>query len=369
MNYLINKNNLKKIFSAGEKVKNTTTEKFVTTKELAEELHVSVPIIRNIAKELFNPEKALFRVVNGGKSLVFNYEQATAIKLKLRTRNNLKETFLAREKVMTVREVAEAMGVSYDTVNNSVKRLFPQAVKNGVKTFLNEEQVACISKELKNNTDVQKQIDKQDNFMTIRNIADIFNISYSSVYRVIEKLFPNKMKNGEVTKLNEKEVALISKELKGDYHIAQKTFSAGEKVKNTTTELEVLSNALSAFNALQDLYNQKEAEYKNIIAEKQAILDRITNGKGCYSMSQTAKALKLPYGNITLFEKLRSMQILNLDNTPKQEQINNGNFKIVVKYINEKVGNKTVTLTTGKGLVYLAKKFNTEIDESVKADA
>jgi phage antirepressor YoqD-like protein len=76
----------------------------------------------------------------------------------------------------------------------------------------------------------------------------------------------------------------------------------------------------------------------------------------------------LPYGNIKLFEKLRAMQILNLDNSPKQEHINNGNFKVVVKFINEKVGNKSVTLTTSKGLVYLAKKFNTEIDKNVLPD-
>lgn len=214
-------------------VKNTTTEKFVTTKELANILNVDVRTIQMIAKKILDPTKVLSRVINGGVSKVFNEQQATVIKQEIQKHHNLKS----------------------------------------------------------------RQID------------------------------------------------------------------------NVSTELEVLSNALSAFNALQDLYNQKEAEYKNIIAEKQAILDRITNGKDCYSMSQTAKALKLPYGNITLFEKLRSMQILNLDNTPKQEQINNGNFKVVVKYINEKVGNKTVTLTTGKGLVYLAKKFNTEIDESIKADA
>ena len=55
-------------------------------------------------------------------------------------------------------------------------------------------------------------------------------------------------------------------------------------------------------------------------------LNRISDGSGCFSMNQTAKALKLPYGN------------------------------------------KIVTLVTGKGLVYLAGLFNTEIDESVKAD-
>lgn len=164
---------------------------------------------------------------------------------------------------MTVREVAEAMGVSKDTVLNCIKRIMPNILQHGKTTYLDEKEVAFISKELKNNTDVQKQIDKQDNFMTIRGIADIFNISYSSVYRVIEKLFPNKMKNGEVTKLNEKEVALISKELKGDYHIAQKTFSAGEKVKNTTTELEVLSNALLSYNAYEMKIHRTVEYYKS----------------------------------------------------------------------------------------------------------
>ena len=56
---------------------------------------------------------------------------------------------------------------------------------------------------------------------------------------------------------------------------------------------------------------------------------------------------------------------MNSDNTPKQEQINAGRFKVVVKVV-ENVGNRNVTLTTGKGLVYLAKRFNAEIDETVK---
>ena len=62
------------------------------------------------------------------------------------------------------------------------------------------------------------------------------------------------------------------------------------------------------------------------------------------------------------------MEILNENHSPRQEQINAGRFKVIVKHINDYVGNTPVTLTTGKGLVYLAKKFNTEIDESVAAD-
>jgi len=120
---------------------------------------------------------------------------------------------------------------------------------------------------------------------------------------------------------------------------------------------------------LLDAYRDKRIEELTVRAElAESVVNRIADGKGCYTMNQTAKALKLPYGNIKLFEKLRAMQILNLDNSPKQEQINNGNFKVVVKFINEKIGNKPVTLTTSKGLVYLAKKLNTEIDESVLPD-
>jgi hypothetical protein len=88
---------------------------------------------------------------------------------------------LTNEKTMTVKEVAGALGISYDSANNAVKRLFPNIIKNGVQTVLGENQVACISKELKQNTQVTNQM----------------------------------------------------------------TFEAGSKVKNTTTELEVLGNAVN----------------------------------------------------------------------------------------------------------------------------
>lgn len=89
---------------AGSRVKNTTTDKFSTVKELAEELHVSDQTIRNTVKELaknnlqlFDPSKLLWRVVNGGNTLFLNEAQATAIKLKLRERNNLKDNSIVSQ--------------------------------------------------------------------------------------------------------------------------------------------------------------------------------------------------------------------------------------------------------------------------------
>lgn len=55
----------------------------------------------------------------------------------------------APNKVMTVKEVAAAIGVPYPTVARNVRELFPDAVQNGKTTLLNESQVATLSKSLK----------------------------------------------------------------------------------------------------------------------------------------------------------------------------------------------------------------------------
>ena len=194
--------------------------------------------------------------------------------------------------------------------------------------------------------------------MTVKEVASAMGVSYSSVDRAITKLFPDKKQNGKATFLNEYEVSLISKEIKGHHNL----FGI-EKVKNTTTNLEILENYKKANDDFVALLNRmyEEEKQKREIAEK--TLNRIADGKGCFTFNQAAKALKLPYGNKTLFRKLKEQGILN------QEQTNNGNFKVVVKFINENIGNKPVTLITSKGLVYLSKKLNTTIDETVKADA
>ena len=62
------------------------------------------------------------------------------------------------EKVMTVKEVASALGVSKDTILNCIKRILPNKLEHGKTTFLNEREVACISKELKTNCKVTEQL-------------------------------------------------------------------------------------------------------------------------------------------------------------------------------------------------------------------
>lgn len=104
---------------------------------------------------------------------------------------------------MTVRQVAQALGVSRDTVKGSIRRLFPNLMQVGKTTRLTEAQIACISKELKNN----------------------------------------------------------------DFMLSHITDEESSSVINATTEMEVLANVQQAMNQLNMLYQQKLQEARQLQIE------------------------------------------------------------------------------------------------------
>lgn len=66
-----------------------STEKTMTTKELAEVLNVDVKTIQRASAKLFDPSTLMSKVVNGGKSFIFNEAQVTAIKLELQNHSRV----------------------------------------------------------------------------------------------------------------------------------------------------------------------------------------------------------------------------------------------------------------------------------------
>ena len=202
--------------------------------------------------------------------------------------------------------------------------------------------------------------------MTTRELAEILGVSERTIREIaknkgVESTFQTLKTNGgnqSVKVFNEQQATLIKQEIQKHHNLATR------QIDNVTTEQEENQTIADAISILQRRAN----EYKNRAEIAENALSRIANGKDCFSMNQAAKALKLPFGNIKLFEKLRNERILNSDNTPKQEHINAEHFKTIVKFVNDKVGNKSVTLVTGKGLIYLAKKLNAEIDTSIQPD-
>jgi phage antirepressor YoqD-like protein len=205
-------------------------------------------------------------------------------------------------------------------------------------------------------------------FVTTKELAETLGVEKRTINETVQRLLSGNVlshletksvRGGNTWVFNEEQATIIKQEIQKHHNLATRQIDG----VTTDYEMELMTQKVLAYHA------QKAAEYKSRMEIAENALTRIADGRGCYSMNQTAKALKLPYGNIKLYERLRSEGILNADNSPRQEQINAGHFKVVVKHINDKIGNKPVTLTTSKGLVYLARKFDTTIDESVQADA
>jgi DNA-binding Lrp family transcriptional regulator len=63
----------------------------------------------------------------------------------------MNELTMQGDKRMTVREVADVFGVDISTVTKRVRELFPQKVRNGVTTYLDEAEVTRLKMELQHN--------------------------------------------------------------------------------------------------------------------------------------------------------------------------------------------------------------------------
>lgn len=87
------------------------------------------------------------------------------------------------EKFMTVKEVANAMNVSTDTIKNCIRRLFPDLMKNGKTTYLDEFHITCISKELKNNANVLEKLTYEAASQVKNTVTDLEILTKSKICR------------------------------------------------------------------------------------------------------------------------------------------------------------------------------------------
>ncbi len=219
---------------------------------------------------------------------------------------------------------------------------------------------------------------EQKSLMTTKELAKVLGVSERTIRETaknkgVECTFHTLKTNGgnqSVKVFTEEQATIIKMEIQKHHNAGLKVISEGtrqiDKV-STEYEMELMTQKVLAYHA------QKAAEYKARMEIAENALDRIANGKGCFSMGATAKKLHIKIngkelGRNNFIDFLKHENILMENGEPYQNQIQAEHFKTIITFINDKVGNKSVTLTTSKGIVYLAKKFNAEIDESVLSD-
>lgn len=159
-----------------------------------------------------------------------------------------------------------------------------------------------------------------------------------------------------------KEISMIQRTEKGKQ--ARKYFIECEKIAKELLEINPPKRLPQTYSeALRELADVTEE--KQLLLESNAKLqfrsdfvDVCFDADGVFDFSEVAKILKLGYGSITLYKKMRDAGlIMHNDTIPYQKYINNGYFKVVEKLIENGSFKKLITTTfaTQKGIGYIHK--------------
>jgi phage antirepressor YoqD-like protein len=105
---------------------------------------------------------------------------------------------IGTEKTMTVKEVAKALGVSYRFIAEKVKILFPDLVKNGIETKLNEFHVTEIKANIVKNPYLAQSCKAETRLERKRKIADAYRILLEDLEETEKELEAERLKNARL---------------------------------------------------------------------------------------------------------------------------------------------------------------------------
>jgi phage antirepressor YoqD-like protein len=193
-----------------------------------------------------------------------------------------------------------------------------------------------------------------EKLMTVDELSEIFSVHKTTILKYINKSFPDKIKSGIKTFLNEKEVTIIKLELQQNQHLSQSSTLPKTELEENLL-IQQAQNLLS--QRITRLQKQVESQQLQIEADKPKVEfhDQVLDASGLLNIGETAKSLGLDYGRNTMFKVLREMKIF-FKREPYQKYINQGYFEVKATENNGFVQKQA--FTTPKGLEWLQKKFS-----------
>lgn len=202
-----------------------------------------------------------------------------------------------------------------------------------------------------------------EKLMTTKEVAEVLKTTKDVVLANAKKCLPNKViEPYKATFWNQAEITVLIDYMK-QHTSNNRSVEFNSTLSEIKTELTPALKIKKAFDLMQEGYEEELAILRNKLEEQKADVEFSqtiqADETSCFSMAQVSQELKLPYGNITLFKKLRELKLLKENNTPYQQYADMGLFKVYPKVINNGETTKTilVTLVTQKGVAYINKKL------------
>ena len=154
-----------------------------------------------------------------------------------------------------------------------------------------------------------------------------------------------------------KEISMLQRSEKGKE--ARQYFIACEKKLREVSVPKTYAEALLEAGRLA-----LEVETKNkqieLMAPKAEFIDQVTGSKDCFDMADVAKVCNLGVGRNILFKFLRDSKILRENNTPYQQFIDSGHFRVIESKFNKPDGSVCINLKTvvyQKGIDFIIKRY------------
>ena len=185
-----------------------------------------------------------------------------------------------------------------------------------------------------------------ERMMTVKEVAEILGVTPEAIKKHIREMFPEIIRDGKTTYLNEYHVTRIKKRM-----------IPTTQVVSSVTDLD---KAETIAKAWKYIIEEVEMLRKQAKEQKPAVdfYKAVTDSRDAIEMSQVAKVLELGYGRSILFRKLRELNILRYNNEPYQTFIDAGYFRIIENKWTTQDGEIKISIKTlvyQKGIEYIRK--------------
>ena len=185
--------------------------------------------------------------------------------------------------------------------------------------------------------------------MTVREVAEALGCSHDAITKHAKELYPNLMRNGVATYLNEEQVTAIKQKMRPT-----------TKVVGAMTDLEAGMMAARVIEHYQARYEREqkarvEAERNVARLESKAEADRpkveffdqVTDSGDAIQMRDVAAVLNLPgWGRNNIFALLRDRKVLDRNNVPYREYQDRGYFRVIEQKWTDSMGETRISLKT-----------------------
>ena len=160
-----------------------------------------------------------------------------------------------------------------------------------------------------------------------------------------------------------KEIAMLNGGEKGKQ--ARRYFIEMEKIAKDLQEInpkvpKTFREALLLAAEQQEVIEKQSIQIE-VMKPKEQFFDQVTGSSTAFDMADVAKVCNLGVGRNTLFQFLREQKILRDNNTPYQQYIDCGYFRVIESKYNKPDGSVHISLKTvvyQKGIDFIIKKFN-----------